>query len=96
MSTEEQDIVIGRLMRERKALTEKRLAATERVRQVASAIKRLAEATERNVEAFSVAAKDPILRDYLDLARLEQLVREEADLVAEQQKLDERVREFGF
>lgn len=95
MSSEEQDATIGRLVREHKAVVEKRLYVTERVKQIAAALKRLAGAIDR-VADFEEVSKDSILHEYLDLSKIGALVFEERQLSEKQEEYEERLRAFGL
>jgi len=95
MSTEEQDATVGRLMREHKAIVEKRLYAVERVKQIAAALKKLADAIDTRPD-FEAVSKDSILQEYLDLSRIGALVVEESELSAKQEDYEARLRALGF
>jgi hypothetical protein len=95
MSAEEQDAVVGRLMREHKEVMEKRLHVVELVKQIAAALKRLAGAID-HAPNFEEVSKDSILQKYLDLSKIAELVLEERGLSAKQQDYEARLRALGF
>jgi hypothetical protein len=95
MSPQETDATIGRLYREHKDATEKRILLVERVKQVASSLQRLAGALDRR-PAFDEVSKDSILHEYLDLSKIAALVAEEAELQKRQLDYEDRLRALGF
>jgi hypothetical protein len=95
LSTDETDLTIGRLHRERREVTEKRLQVVERVKQIATALRKLADAIDTRPD-FDAVSKDSILQEYLDLSKIGALVLEEQQLSAKQMDYDERLRALGF